>query len=94
MRIIRKALSHLYIPQFKRMLLDVEVDHVIKRLDINGDGVLSAREFRDWLFPGSQHHSSSGAGTNGADNLAWLLVTLVDEIFEGDFSAFFDHCKG
>ncbi len=79
------------------MLLEVEVDHVIKRLDINGDGVLSAREFRDWLFPSHHNHPDGGSGGGSmmsSDNLAWVLASLVDEIFEGDVSAFFEHCQG
>lgn len=82
---MRKSLANLYIPQFRRTLIETEIDHVMKRLDVNGDGVLSAREFKQWLFPHSEQADRQ--------QLANVLKDLIDQRCEGDVHLFFERLK-
>lgn len=57
----------------------------MKRLDINNDGVLSAREFKQWLFPQVEQQDRN--------QLANVLKDLIDRRFSGDVQQFFDNLK-
>jgi Ca2+-binding EF-hand superfamily protein len=76
------------------MLMEEEIEHIIKRLDLNEDGYLSPREFRNWLFPTTTGSSVSSSSYHHQEESMTLLMMMIEDMFEGDMIAFFDHCKG
>lgn len=57
----------------------------MKRLDINGDGVLSAREFKQWLFPQLNQQDKK--------QLAIVLNDIINRRFDGDVKLFYSNIK-
>lgn len=57
----------------------------MKTLDINGDGVISAKEFKSWLFP----------STGKEDKLALvnLFKSFLDDKFRGDLRELYNTFK-
>ena len=59
---IKKAFKSLSIKEIQpRQLKNAEIDLLLRNLDVNSDGVVSAKEFKSWLFPhpSSAHHSKA-----------------------------------
>eukprot|EP01039_Chlorochromonas_danica_P006652 gene6652-7352_t len=83
--IAKKALLNLYIPELQRMLSEDEVSMLLKPLDRNGDGVISAREFVSWLVPQNIQEDKA--------LLANQLRQIVIDKFSGDIRAMFESFK-
>jgi len=62
---MKKAFRGLSIPDIQpRQLTAADIDMLMRSLDTNGDGVVSGKEFKSWLFPHPNHHSSNISKSN------------------------------
>lgn len=75
-KLVKKAFLNLKIPEFGRHLTAAEVDQLVVTLDCNDDGVVSAREFKDWLFPAHKQED--------LNSLSNYLKKIIAEHFQGD----------
>ena len=57
----------------------------MKTIDVNGDGFITAKEFKGWLIPSSQNEEKL--------QLSLLLRSVIDDKFGGDERALFDEFK-
>ena len=79
---VRKALQKVKIKELTRLFNEAEVDALIKHLDANGDGILSARELRDWLFPKSLLEETK--------EIMLPVVNLIHSEYNSDLSLLFE----
>jgi hypothetical protein len=79
------------------MCIAFQLDMLVLSLDGNQDRVVSAREFRNWLFPHNMSAAlaagSGAAGSGaaeGAEEVMAILLRLLQEKFQDDPVSFFE----
>jgi Ca2+-binding EF-hand superfamily protein len=86
-RLVKKAFLNIKIPEFGRCLYKAEVDSLVASIDCNDDGVVSAHEFKHWLFPAHKKEDQ--------ESLAQYLKKIITNSFDGDLWAMYrEFCNG
>jgi Ca2+-binding EF-hand superfamily protein len=86
-RLVKKAFLNIKIPEFGRCLYKGEVDSLVASIDCNDDGVVSAHEFKHWLFPAHKKEDQ--------ESLAQYLRKIIMNSFDGDVWAMYrEFCNG
>jgi Ca2+-binding EF-hand superfamily protein len=86
-QLVKKAFLNIKIPEFGRCLTKPEADALVASIDCNDDGVVSANEFKHWLFPANKQGDQ--------ENTAQYLRKILNDYYEGDVWAMYRaFCNG
>ncbi len=81
-RAAKKSLTNLFIPQFNRNLLENEAELIMNKLDMDHHGRISAKSFKQWLFPVNVMEEKSKHAT--------YMYEIVKEKFFGNPKELFE----